>query len=183
MEKRWVELFEGMVKSEIPFDGTGYILATHFRENSNYTTIEIIAFKNVKNFIQGEDDITFYSDGYKIFILYEPISYRFRFQEPFLRESHDSIPLRWKELHTVEMPNHDRVFVSREPYMSYGSFNVEKPDSGNFVFYFYHNEKTIQSMDHFLGKILTDDLKIPKSKVPEVLEHIHTNLENFQKFS
>lgn len=183
MEKKWVELFQGIAKSEIPFDGTGFILATHFDTQSNYTRIEIIAFKNVKNFVHSGDGITFYSDGFKIFLLYEPVTYRFRFMEPYLRDAKDSIPLRLKELHVMELPNHDRLFVSRQPYMSYGSFNIEKPDTGNFVYYFFDGPELENNLFHFTGKILIDDLKFPRTQVPQVTALIKENLDNFRSFA
>lgn len=181
MEKKWVELFQGMMNSEIPFDGSGYILATHFKDSSNYTIFEIIAFKNVKNFIGSEEGVTFYSDGYKIFFLYEPVTYRLRFMEPYLRETGDSIPQRWKELYNMELPSHDRLFISKEPYMSYGSFTIGKPDSGNFVYYFFDYEETRKNMEHFLGKLLVEDLKIPRTVLPQIFEYMNKNLDEFNK--
>jgi hypothetical protein len=180
MAKKWIELFEGLMKGEIPFDGTGYILSTHFQQSSPYTVFEIIAFRNIKQFIQEDQGVTFYSDGYKVYLLYEPVTYRFRFQEPYLREKDDSIPMRWNELETFDLPSKDRVIVSKEPYASMGSFYISQPGKGNYVYYFYELENIQENLDFFLTKLMNEELKVPRSKMHEILELVHKNLEYFQ---
>lgn len=163
----------------IPFDGTGFIMMAHFDKRSEYTKIETVAFKNVKKFIMTDEGVTFYSDGYKIYILYEPPTYRFRFQEPFLRAEGDNIPLRFNELHTISLSNHARLYVSREPYMSYGTFNVDKPASGNFVYYFYDNGNAQKNLEEFLSRILKDDLRVPRSLHSQIITPFVENLKRF----
>lgn len=170
------------MKGIIPFDGTGFIMSSHFSNTSNYTIIEIIAFENIKQFIQENEGVIFYSDGYKIFFLYEPVNYRFRFQEPYLREQGDSIPLRWNELEILEMPNHDRLLITREPYSSMGTFYVSRPASGNFTYYFYDQDQNAsETMGKVLSKVLNEELKTPRSKMPEVLKVFEKNLDFFRK--
>lgn len=181
MDLKYIDLFEGLHKGVIPFDGTGYLMGARYNRNSAYTIIEVIAFKNVKQFIPEESGVTFYCDGYKTYILYEPNSYRFRFQEPYLREAQDAIPLRWNELDTIELPNHDRIHVSKEPYISMGNFHINKPDQGNFVYYFYQNQKPVTNMDNFLTKILAEDLGAPRSRLREVIDLFHKNVAFFQQ--
>ncbi len=180
-QKRWMSLFEGLMKGEIPFDGTGFILVANFSDNSNYAIVEVVAFRNIKQFIQTDDGVTFYSDGYKIYLLYEPVSYRFRFQEPYLRDQGEAIPMRFNELHIFDMPSHDRVLMSISPYVSMGTFYIEKPHPGNLVVYFFDRGDAHQNMDQYLTKLLSEDLKVPRSKMREVLNLFHKNLEHFQK--
>ncbi len=182
MALKWTELFEGLQKDIIPFDGTGYILAAHFDPYSQYTRIETIAFKNLKKFEPNENGITFYSDGFKIYIMYEPATYQFRFQEPYLRQDGESIPLRFSELEKIELPNHAKVFISREPNMSFGSFNIERPSTGNFVYFFYDdNGSAGPNLNVFLTKVLQDDLRVPRTILTQILSVFNENLKKFQR--
>lgn len=180
MAKNWIELFEGLMKEEIPFDGTGYIINAVFDTKSNYTKIEIIAFKNVKNVLPSDTSVTFQSDGYKTFIVFEPRSFQYRFQEPYLRDGKAHVPMRWNELDTINLATKDRIFISHDPFMSYGSFTLEKPESGDFVYYFFNNEDVIANMDNFISTILHKDLRVPKTALPEILDHLHRNIDSFK---
>lgn len=179
MQKRWTELFQGLMKGDIPFDNEGYILSARFDDTSNYAIIEVIGFQNVKNIAQTPGGVTFHSDGYKIYIMYEPVTYQYRFQEPYLRDAHAQIPLRFNELDVIELPRHDKIFISKEPFVSHGSFNVEKPSSGNFVYYFYHSERIDDNLVYFIQNVMSEDLRVPKSILRELEKYLHKNLTVF----
>ena len=181
MSKKWIELFKGLSEDVITFDGTGYIVNAVFDTSSNYTRIEIIAFKNIKNFIGTDTGVTFHSDGFKAFIVYEPKTYQYKFQEPYLRDGKAQIPLRWSELEIITLQTKDRIFITKEPYMSFGSFTVEKPSSGDFVYYFYESSDVIGNLDNFISTILHKDLRVPKTALPEILGHLHSNLDSFKR--
>ena len=182
MALKWIDLFEGLMKEAIPFDENGYIVkATFDTEASNYAVIELIAFKNVKNMNMSDKSVTFYSDGYKVFVAYEPATYRFRFQEPYLRDGIYQFPVRFNEVEALELPKHDKIFISKEPYMSQGSFNVDRPTGGNITYYIYNNEKVEEHIFQFINSILVDDLRITKSVMPQVNEHVKRNLEYFYR--
>lgn len=170
-----IELFEGLSEGVIPFDGTGYILNTQFARDSNYTKIEIIAFKNVKNILPTGDGVIFQSDGYKTFLIYEPKTYQRRFLEPYLREDREKVPLRWNEVEVINLANHDRIILSKAPYLSYGSFTVDKPESGSFVYYIYQDDNVYEGIETFIGNILHKDLKVPKVSIPPILEVLKAN--------
>lgn len=177
---KWIDLFEGLMKEQIPFEENGYIIkATFDNEASNYAVLELIAFKNVKNVAMSDTNVTFYSDGYKVFVAYEPVTYRFRYQEPYLRDGIYQFPARFNEIETIEMPKHDKIFISKQPYMSQGSFNVERPSSGDLTYYIYNNAKVEEHIFQFINSILVDDLRITKSVMPQVNEYIKKNLEYF----
>jgi len=180
MSKKWIELFKGLSEEAIVFDGTGYIVNAGFDTSSNYTKLEIIAFKNIKNFIPSDSGVTFQSDGFKIFIVFEPKSYQYKFQEPYLRSGKAHIPMRWSEIEIITLPTKDRVFVTKQPFMSFGSFTVEKPSSGDFVYYFYENPEIMENLDNFITTILHKDLRIPKTSIPEILGHLRRNMEAFK---
>ena len=181
MTRKWIELFKGLSEAAIEFNGTGYIVNAMFDTSSNYTRLEVIAFKNVKNFIASDSGVTFQSDGYKAFLVYEPKTYQYKFQEPYLRSGKAHIPMRWNELEVITLATKDRVFVTKDPYMSYGSFTVEKPVSGDFVYYFYETPELMTNLDNFISTILHKDLRIPKAALPEILGYVHNNLEVFKK--
>lgn len=180
MSQNWIELFEGLTKGAIPFEQTGYILVANFDKGSNYAVIQLIAFKNVKNIVQSSDGVTFHSDGAKAFIVHEPVTYRFRFQEPYLRSDQYQVPLRWNEVHLIEMPKHDKIFISKVPFMSHGSFTIENPEEGNFVYYFFDNDRLKDNLDSFISTILRKDLKVPVGPAKEILEKVFENLEQFK---
>jgi hypothetical protein len=182
MALKWIDLFEGLMKESIPFDENGYIVRVTFdRQSSNYAVIEMIAFKNVKNVAISDRSVTFYSDGYKIFVAYEPVTYRFRYQEPYLRDGIYQFPARFNEVETIELPKHDKIFVSQKPYISQGSFNLNRPATGDLAYYIYYNARVEAHIFQFIDSILTDDLGITKSVLPEVNKYIKQNLEYFYK--
>jgi hypothetical protein len=180
---KWIELFEGLSQERIPFDGTGFVLNAQFGRDSNYTRLEIIGFKNIKNFIMSDTSVTFQSDGYKVFVVFEPVTYQKRFMEPFLRDGVEHIPLRWNELNMIELPRHDRLYVSKTPFLSFGSFTIERPEEGNFVFYFFENEEVQANINHFIGQVLKEDLKVPGTSVREIQGFVAENLKKFYEIA
>lgn len=183
MPKKWIELFDGLMKGSIPFEQDGYIIVTRFDSTSPYAVIELIAFKNVKN-IQGTDiGVTFHSDGYKTFVVFEPMTYQYRYMEPYLREGAAHVPLRFNETVIVDLPRRDRVIMSKEPYVSQGSFTVERPEHGHVVYYVFAQPDVDNVICQFVGDILNRDLNVPKSSLPEIFAVIKDNLGKFHKSS
>jgi hypothetical protein len=183
MQKKWIELFNGLMKGEIPFEQEGYIVVTRFDQNSTYAVMELISFKNVKNIQNTSTGVTFHSDGFKTFIVFEPVNYQFRFMEPYLREGAAQVPLRFNECVIIDLPRRDRILMSREPYTSYGSFTVERPEHGNFVYYIYGTSDVDDVICQFIGSILNEDLQVPKSTLPQVFAVIKENLKKFHNFA
>lgn len=174
-----VELFKGLMQGDIEPGAGGYTISVRLNDRYNYGIFEVIGFKNVKGIAQSDTGVTFQSDGYKVFLLYEPINYPKRFMEPYLRDDADQIPLRFAELEVVEMPNKDRVFVSKQPYRSQGSFTVESPEEGNFVYYVSEGSQMDRAAEEFLRKVLTDDFKVVKRLLDAIIAPVHTCLEKF----
>lgn len=183
MQKRWLELFDGLMKGTIPFEQEGYIVVTRFDVNSPYAVMELISFKNVKNIQPTSSGVTFHSDGFKTFVVFEPVSYQFRFMEPYLRDGSAQVPLRFNETVIIDLPRRDRLILSKAPYTSYGSFNVDRPEHGNFVYYIFDGEKVDDTICTFIGAVLNEDMKVPKSVLPEVYKVIKDNLSQFHQFA
>ena len=179
--KKYVELFQGLMDGDLAQGGGGYIISARFHPRYNYGVFEVIGFRNVKNINSGDRGVTLHSDGYKSILLYEPVNYPKRFMEPYLRDDVEQIPARWNELETVEMPNRDRLFITLKPYLSQGSFTVESPEEGNFVYYVFEGPDMDRVVEAFVLKALQDDFKVPKRLLESVAVPLRKNLAHFQQ--
>ncbi len=182
---RWIELFKGLNEGLIPFEEEGYIIVARFDKKSTYTLLELISFKNVKNIQPTTNGVTFHSDGFKTYLIYEPNNYQYRFQEPYLRDGFAQAPMRFNEAVIIDLPKRDRLIISKEPYTSYGSFTIERPEEGNFVYYIYGKEQKQgeENILNFIGEILNKDLSVPRSYLPQVFEILKSNLSKFRHFT
>ncbi|MCS7204444.1 MAG: hypothetical protein NZ853_01975 [Leptospiraceae bacterium] len=186
MEKqKYVELFKGLTEGLIPFEEEGFIIVVKFDKKSMYTLMELISFKNVKNITPTTTGVTFHSDGFKTYIIYEPNNYQYRFQEPYLREKEAQAPLRFSETVIIDLPKRDRILISKEPYTSYGNFTIEHPEQGNFVYYIYGQDpkEGEKNINNFVGQILNKDLGVPRSILPKVFEILKSNISKFRHFT
>lgn len=179
MTAKWIDLFQGLMQEKIPFGSGGYIVNVRFSDESNYTIFETIGFKNVKNIYQSDDSVTFQSDGYKIYFLFEPRTYPRKHLEPYLRDDKEMIPLRWNELHTIKTPRKDLIYISKEPYISHGSFNIEIPAEGRFVYYLFESEQINENACEFISKVLSKDFQLSRLIIDDILVHYNKNLEFF----
>ena len=169
------------MEGSIPFGEGGYVINIRFAEESDYTVFETVGFDNVKNIYQSEESVTFQSDGYKIYFLFQPNTYTRKHVEPYLREDSMAIPLRWNELHDIETPRKDHIYVSREPYVSHGSFTIQIPAKGRFVYYLFNHAHIDEYACEFVSKVLTQDFQLQKGVLEELLVHYRSNLEFFQR--
>jgi len=182
MQKKWIELFDGLMKGTIPFEEEGYIVVTRFDQFSPYAVMELISFKNVKNIQNTDTGVTFHSDGFKTFIVFEPLNYQHRYMEPYLRDGIAQVPLRFNECVIIDLPRRDRIIMSKDPYTSYGSFTIDRPEQGNFVYYIFGVSGVDDIICHFIGSVLNEDLKVPKSVLPQIFTVIKHNLSKFHEF-
>ena len=181
---RWIGLFQGLQRGDVDFGNGGLVISTRFHNTSNYAIFETVAFDKIKNIVYGGGDtVTFQSDGYRIFMVYEPRTYPRSFQEPYLREPDQAIPLRWNELSIVELPNRNRILISKEPYISYGSFTIEQPVDGNFAFYIFDHggDSMEQNATTFVDRVLKEDFEVPTKTRAAVLEKFQGNLHIFRR--
>jgi len=174
-------LFKALMEGRVPEDGSGRIFIARFHTDSNYAIFEIIAYSGARQILKSDDGVTMKTDGYKIYIVYEPRTYPLRHMEPYLREENEKIPLRWDDLETVTLAGHDRVFITKQPYISMGSFNVEAPAEGNFVEYFFENQGTDEALCKFLKEILSDDFQVERKNIAPIIDIVKKNLEFFHR--
>ena len=179
----YIDLFDGLMKGDVQNGAGGYIFGIHFAPHGAYAILQITGFENVKNILQSGEGVTFQSDGYQVFVVMEPKTYTHRYMEPYLREDGYRIPLRWNELETLELPNKSRILVCLKPYISYGSFTIDIPESGSFVDYFYGGEDVDKNLLDFIGQLLFKDFAVPRKNVRTVQASILRNLESFHQDS
>ncbi len=183
MNKPAVDLFEGLMKGTIPPHGDGFIFNGNFATGSKYAIFEIIAFRNVKNIIPASDHVTFQSDGFKIYVLYEPKTYVRRYMEPYLREEEEKIPLRWEEVEIMELSRKDRLIISRTPFLSHGAFTVNRPNEANFSYFFFDNERVQKNLEGFMSQLLKNEFQVTKKRIEDFLPLFRKNLEIFRQES
>jgi hypothetical protein len=184
MAMRWISLFQGLKRGDIDFGNGGLVISARFHNLSNYAIFETVAFDNIKNIAYGGgDDVTFQSDGYRVFMIYEPRSYSKSFQEPYLRDPDQAIPLRWNELDKIELPNRNQVFVSKQPYISYGSFTVEAPADGDFAFYIFDTggDTMERNATEFVDRVLKEDFEVPTKSRGAIVQLFAANLAIFRR--
>lgn len=184
MAIRWIGLFQGLKRGDIDFGNGGLVVSARFHNQSNYSVFETVAFDNIKNIVYGGGEtVTFQSDGYRVFMVYEPRSYPRSFQEPYLRDEGQEIPLRWNELEILELPNRNRIFVSKEPFISYGSFTVTRPTDGDFAFYIFdHGADSLErNTSEFVDRVLKEDFEVPTKTRQAVMALFLENLASFRR--
>ncbi len=181
MAYKSIDLFQGLADGQINEAVGGMLVSTRFHRESNYAIFECTALAAVKSIHRtGADSVAFQTDGYKIFLVYEPARYPFRFQEPYLREDDQQIPLRVSELEIFELPNHDRILINRDPYWSRGSITVEAPAEGNFVSFIFDEGDLEASAHEFLSEILHGDFGVPAATLKTVFLLVDRHLKNFR---
>lgn len=171
MAPKAMELFEAYSQNKLPTKG-GYIVSSFFDTKSTYTRLEVISYNNVKAIFYNGRELTFQSDGRKIFILIEPASYPKKYEEPFRRSKEESIPHRFSELDIYTSRNQTKVMVSKEPVISYGSFTVMKPEANNFSFIFFLNENITDVLNEFFIDLINKETKISRHDATEGTEKI-----------
>ncbi len=179
MSMRYVDLFDGLNQGIIPPDG-GWIFVARFHKDSNYGIFEIISYANVQKIERADFGVEMFSRGLKVFMVYEPLNYPLRFMEPYLRSEAEQVPLRFEQLETVETASRDRILISKEPYLSMGSFVIETPRAGNFVYYVYENEAKV-SIHAFVTEFLRKDFHIETRTIERVLSLIDANLDQISR--
>ncbi|MBN1649581.1 MAG: hypothetical protein JW874_16200 [Spirochaetales bacterium] len=178
MGAKALDLFQAYAEGALPRDG-GYIVSSFFDTNSSYSIYEVVAYAAVKNIYLTEEGLTFQTDGNKLFILVEPASYPQKFMEPFRRENKYKIPHRFNELETIIAKNQDRIMVSKEPIISYGSFTILKPTGMNFSLCFYKLEDVFDSISYFFETTLHKEANIP---TPDAKKSAKTVIAGVKKF-
>lgn len=167
MPVKAMDLFDAYAKSSLPKDH-GYIVSSHFSANSAYSRYEIVSYANVKSIYPTEEGLTFQTDGQKIWILVEPPNYHQKGTEPYCRATQDQIPHRFSELDLHASKTQYKLYWSKKPVISYGSFTVLRPTGVNFSFVFFALPDVYESMQLFFEKTFNREAGVPQSDAKKV---------------
>lgn len=169
------DLFQAYQTNQLPRE-SGYIVTSFFSETSTYSRYEVISYGGVKEIYLTEEGLTFQSDGKKLYILVEPPTYPNKHIEPIHRSAHESIPHRYNELVKFVCKNDAKLYVSREPVMTYTSFTILRPTGTNFAFVFYDLPDVFQSIEHFFEMTLNREAGVPQSDAKRAAQVVSENL-------
>jgi hypothetical protein len=162
MAVKAMDLFDAYAQNKLPKDNA-YVVSSFVNANTGYVIYEIVSYSGVKAIYQEGSGITFQSQGKKMHILIEPASYSHKGIEPYLRDSGEKIPLRFRELEVLTAKNQTKTMVSKEPIESLSSFTIMKPTGLNISFVFYKNPDMYQTLEVFFEKSFNQDGGIPQA--------------------
>jgi hypothetical protein len=175
MSVKALDLFQAYQTNQLPKE-SGYIVTSMFAETSTYSRYEIISYGGVKEIYLTEEGLTFQSDGKKIYILVEPPTYPNKHLDPIHRSTDESIPHRYNELIKFVCKNDAKLYVSKEPVMTYTSFTVLRPTGNNFALVFYDLPDVFETIDSFFQKTLNREAGVPQVDAKKAAQVISAEL-------
>ena len=173
-----LDLFQAYSQNALPKEG-GYIVSSFFSKSSTYSIYEVVAYSGVKSLYLTEEGLTFQTDGNKIYVLVEPPTYPKKHIEPVSRETHEQIPLRFKELDIFTAKNQTKVMVSKEPIITYSSFTILKPTGINFSLVFYNHANVLETLASFYEQTLNKEAGVPKIDAKKAAQQVITRIKKF----
>ena len=162
------ELFPAYQAGQLP-EKNGYIVSTFYHANSTYTRYELISFNNVKDIYASEEGLTFQAEGRKIYVLVEPAGWPNSHTEPAYRTDAEKVPYRYKELITHTTKRQDKVYVGREPVVTYSNFTVLKPVGQNVSYVFYPVGDVRKNLMEYFRLSLWKQARVPQTDAREVV--------------
>ncbi|TFG85202.1 MAG: hypothetical protein E4H20_01000 [Spirochaetales bacterium] len=171
-----MDLYDAYGKNTLPSEN-GFIISSFFSPNSAYSRYEIVSYNNVKSIYPSEDGLTFQTDGKKLYILVEPMSYSKKSEEPYVRSRDEQIPLRFSELELHTCKNQTKIYWAKKSIMSYTSFTVLKPTGVNFSFAFYPLPDIFDSMELFFEKTFNKEAGAPMPDARKVSKALKLNIQ------
>jgi hypothetical protein len=157
-----LDLFDAYAQDKLPKD-SAYVVSSFINANTGYVIYEVVSYSGVKAIYPEGSGLTFQSQGKKMHILIEPASYPHKGIEPYLRDTGEKIPLRFRELDVYTAKNQYKVMVSKRPIESLSSFTITKPTGLNISFVFYNNPDIYQTMEVFFEKTFNKDGGLPQA--------------------
>jgi hypothetical protein len=173
-----LDLFQAYSEGKLPDEG-GYIISSFFSQKSTYTKYEVVAFAGVKNIYLSGENLTFQTDGNKLFILVEPATYPKKYIEPFRRTATDNIPHRFSELEIYTAKNQTKVMISKEPIMTYSSFTILKSKGINFSLLIYNLPDAIDTIQTFFQQSLNKEAGVPAIDAKKAAGSVISGIKKF----
>ena len=171
------ELFTAYQNGTLPREH-GYIVSVFYHNTSTYTRYELISFNNVKDIYLSDEGLVFQAEGRKLYVLVEPAGYPNAHTEPAYRTNSDRIPYRNKELIEHVTRRQDRVYIGKEPVVTYTSFTVLRSIGQDVSYVFFPHDNLRQSILEFFRVSLWKQARVPQGDARKVKELI---AEAFQK--
>lgn len=178
MEAKAIDLFKAYGEGKLPREG-GYIVTAFFQENSAYAKYEIVAYNGVKSLYLTEEGLTFQTDGNKLFVLAEPVTYDRKYLEPFTRDGQHQIPHRFSEVEQITCKNMTRIMLSKLPVIAYSAFTITRPTTLNFSILFYNLPDVFDSIAAYFEKTLTAEANVPAGDAAAATRQIIAGLKRF----
>jgi len=176
----YIELFSGLRNGQIESQHPGYLLTMDNAGSTGYTVFCVTSFDHVREIFPDDTGVALRSDGYKMYMIHEPITYPRKYEEPYLREADEQIPLRLSELEAVEVEKQCRFLVSAHPVLSSGSLTHIKKRSASVALYFAERDAGSDALLEFIGRELHTTYNIPKRQVEQIQALIRKNLAQIQ---
>ncbi len=181
MAVKAMELFDAYKKSMLPNE-FGFIVSSFFSETSAYSRYDIVSYSNVKSIYPAEEGLTFQTDGKKLHILVEPANYSQKSEEPYVRKSHEQIPLRFSELELHTCKNQTKIYYSKKSMITYTAFTVMKPQGVNFAFVFFNLPDVNESITLFFEKTFNKEAGVPLADAKKVAKALGDKMNSTMKW-
>ena len=182
MAVKALDLFQAYGQNKLPKEG-GYIVSSFLNEGSAYSKFEIVGYAGAKSVFFSDEGLTFQTDGNKLFVVCEPAGYAQKGREPYRREAHQQVPLRFSELEVFSARNHVKVMVGRDPVYTYGSFTVGKPAGMDFSFFFYNLPDVIATIRSFFAATFSKEAGVPEDDASKAAILVEKGLKKFTIWS
>jgi hypothetical protein len=179
---RVMNLFDAFTGNRLPKD-QGYIIASFINANTGYSTYEVISYSGVKAIYQEGNGLTFQSQGKKLHVLIEPASYPSKGTEPYLRDTADQVPLRFKEINKLMAKNQSTIYYAKNPVESLSSFTVARPTGYNIAFVFYNLPDLYVTLTRFFEQSFSSDAGLPMADAKKAAGEIVSIIKKTMNFN
>ncbi len=178
MEK-FLPTFDAYKAGKLP-NQQGFILSIFYHHSSTFTRYELVSFGNVKDIYQSDEGLVFQAEGRKLYILVEPAGWPNKHIEPAYRSDSERIPYRFKEVIAFTTNRQDKVYIGRDPVVTYTSFTVVNPTGHDVSYVFYPIDDVKATMLEFLRLSLWKQARVPQSDARRLLEPIGGVIDKIQ---
>lgn len=181
MPSKAMDLFEAYEQDKLPKD-EGYIISSFFSNTSAYSRYEIVSYSGVKSIYLSEEGLTFQTNGKKLHVLIEPPDYPHKSIEPYVRSSHEQIPLRFSELEQIVAKNQTRIMIAKQPIVSFSAFTILKPTGMNFALTFYSLPDLYDTLTIFFEKTYNKEAGVPMADAKKASQRTVEIIKNTMNF-
>ncbi|MBE7440659.1 MAG: hypothetical protein HS115_19605 [Spirochaetales bacterium] len=176
----YLELFSALRSGSLESQQPGHLLVISNAGPGGYAVFSITSFDHVREIFPEEGGVGLHADGYKIYMIHEPVSYPKKYEEPYLRADEEQIPLRLSELAIVEVDKQCRFLISAHPFFSSGSLDRIRERAATVALYFPEKVKGFNQLLDFLRKELHTTYNVPSRAVEQIIRLLESNFQEIQ---